>query len=253
MLAAERRMRILQLTEKNQSVKVADLCERFGVTDETIRRDLSQLESEGLIDRTHGGAVLNQRLRVAYPYHLRQTQSPKEKQLIGKAAAELVRDGAAVILDNGTTTFEVARCLRDKKALTVVTTSPLIALEMADNKDFTVIMAGGVLDSDSKALVGPDAEAFLERFRVDIAFIGASGVSLERGFTASNVYDAQIKTAMIKASTKPYVVADGTKVGASSLVCFSQISEVHGLVTDRSANEALLAEMRDLGIDIVLA
>jgi DeoR family fructose operon transcriptional repressor len=253
LLAAERRMRILQLMEKNQSVKVADLCERFGVTDETIRRDLSQLESEGLVDRAHGGAVLNQRLRVAYPYHLRQTQSPREKQVIGKAAAELVQDGATVILDNGTTTFEVARCLRDKKGLTVVTTSPLIALEMADNHDFTVIMAGGVLDSDSKSLVGPDAEAFLRRFRVDIAFVGASGVSLERGFTASSVYDAQIKTAMIKASKKPYVVADGTKIGASSLVCFSQISEVHGLVTDSSAPEALLAEVRDQGIDIVIA
>ncbi len=253
MLAAERRMRILQLLEKNQSVKVADLCECFGVTDETIRRDLTQLESEGLIDRTHGGAVLNQRLRIAYPYHLRQTQSPKEKQLIGRAAAKLVHDGATVILDNGTTTFEVARCLREKKALTIVTTSPLIALDMADNKDFTVIVPGGVLDSDSKSLVGPDAEAFLRRLRVDIAFVGASGVSLERGFTASNVYDAQIKTTMIKASSRPYIVADGTKIGASSLVCFSQLSDVHGLITDGSAPETPLTEMRNQGIDIAIA
>ena len=125
MLAAERRIRILQLLEKNQSVKVADLCECFGVTDETIRRDLSRLESEGLIDRTHGGAVLNQRLRIAYPYHLRQAQSPKEKQLIGKAAAELVRTGGRDP-DNGTT-IPAAWCLRDKKAPTVVTTSPPIA------------------------------------------------------------------------------------------------------------------------------
>jgi DeoR/GlpR family transcriptional regulator of sugar metabolism len=253
LLAAERRIRILQLLEKNQSVKVADLCECFGVTDETIRRDLSRLESEGLIDRTHGGAVLNQRLRIAYPYHLRQAQSPKEKQLIGKAAAELVVDGATVILDNGTTTFEVARCLKERKRLTVVTTSPLIALEMADHRDTTVIMAGGVLDSDSKSLVGPDAEAFLRRLRVDIAFVGASGVSLERGCTASSVYDAQIKTAMIRASSRPYIVADGTKIGASSLVCFSQLSDVHGMVTDRSAPETVLAEMRGLGMDVVLA
>lgn len=253
MLAAERRRRILQLMEKDQSVKVADLCALFKVTDETIRRDLSQLEAEGLVDRTHGGAVLDRRLRIAHPYHLRKAQSPKEKQQIGKAAAELVEDAATVILDNGTTTFEVARCLRGKSGLTVVTTSPLIALEMSDYGDITVIVAGGVLDSDSKSLMGPDAEAFLSRLRVDIAFVGASGVSLERGFTASNVYDAQIKAAMIKASSRPYVVADGTKMGESSLVCFSQFSEVCGVVTDRSAPEDLIARMQQCDLDVVIA
>jgi DeoR/GlpR family transcriptional regulator of sugar metabolism len=252
-LAAERRRQIIQLMERDHSVKVADLCERFGVADETIRRDLRQLEAEGLIDRTHGGAVLEQSLRIAYPYHLRKTQSPREKQLIGAAAAQLVLDGATVMLDNGTTAFEVARSLRGKSRLTVVTTSPLIALELADHRDTTVIMTAGVLDPDSKSLVGPDAEEFLKRLRVDIAFVGASGVSLERGFTASSVYDAQIKAVMITASSKQYVVADGSKIGQSSLVCFAQLPDVCGVVTDPSAPLGLLEELRCAGLDVVVA
>lgn len=252
-LAAERRRFIIQILEKEHCVKVADLCKRFDVADETIRRDLRQLEAEGLVDRMHGGAVLSNRVKVAYPYHVRKIQAPAEKQRIGKVAAQLVCDGSTVILDNGTTTFEVARCLRGKRRLTVVTTSLPIALEMADHSDTTVIVTGGVLDRDSQSLIGPDAEEFFRKLRVDLAFLGASGVSVERGFTASNVYDAQIKSVMIKAATASYVVADGSKIGQSSLVRFSSLGEVRGLVTDSTADSTALDGLREAGLNIMLA
>lgn len=253
MLAAERRRRIIQILEKDHSVRVAELCDRFDVADETIRRDLKQLEAEGLVERKHGGAVLSDRVRVAHPFHMRKVQAPIEKQRVGRAAAQLVSDGSTVILDNGTTTLEVARCLRGTRRLTVVTTSPLIALEMSGCPDITVIVTGGILDPDSQSLIGPDAEESLRKLRVDVAFVGASGVSVERGFTASNVYDAQIKSVMVSAASRPYVVADGSKIGQSSLVRFSSLREVCGLVTDSTAAAHLLDKVRESGLDVVLA
>ena len=251
MLPVERRQRTVQLLEKNGSVRVADLCLEFGVADETVRRDLLQLEDEGLLERTHGGAILPKGVRVAVPYDRRREERREAKEAIARSAVDLVADGSSVLLDNGTTTLQIARALRDKRSsITAVTTSPAVAIEALAIENSRVIMTGGVLDRDSMSLIGPDATRFLQKITVDIAFIGVSGVTPEKGFTASSVYDSEIKRLMLTTAETVVVVADGSKVGVSSLVPFADVGEVDLLLTDTGAPPETVSRLKALGLTV---
>ena len=201
MLASERRKQISRIILETRAVTVLDLAQRFQVATETIRRDLKKLEAEGVLKRTHGGAIIEESTNVL-PFAQRNQQNIEEKRQIAARAAQLVKDGQTLILDNGTTTMELARALVNKKDITVVTNSLVIARELAYAPGVTVEVVGGVLRKAELSLVGPTAKQFIERIRVDWTFLAAAGVTVDHGPAVSNNLEAEIKTLMAEAAAQ---------------------------------------------------
>ncbi len=246
-----RRQIILSQIEQSGTVRVADLSSHLQVSEMTIRRDLERLEAEGLLRRTHGGAVWKG-VTPEPPAQVRNARQVQEKERIGRTAAAMVADGEAVLLDSGSTTAQVARSLRERRGLTVVTNDIYVATQFADVNGITVIVPGGVLSAGSFALVGPDAERFLGRVQVDKAFIAAGGVSIEHGLTVSSPLEASVKRIMLATAQQVILCVDHTKIGKSALVPFGQLKHVHSLVTDVGAVDQQLVPLREAGIEVIV-
>ena len=239
MLKEERWNKILQKLDQNGEVTVADLSTRFNVSEMTARRDLRDLAREGALQRVHGGAISNLGRSYEPPYSLRSTQSTQNKQLIGIRAAALINDGDSVALDVGTTTLEIARALKGKQNLTIVTASLPIANEIvmkfSIGTQIRLILTGGIVRSNELSLIGNLAERAYEEIYVDKAFIGVGGIDLQTGATEYNLEDTSVKQAMIKNSRKRIVVTDGSKLGRTTFSKIISLSEIDIVVTDSSA------------------
>jgi DeoR/GlpR family transcriptional regulator of sugar metabolism len=259
MLRAERELKIVNKLRAERIVHLADLSSAVGVSANTIRRDLQRLQETGILKRTHGGAVLTEdNLEAHSPddvdWIARQKQSPAEKERIGQAAARLVMDGEAIILDAGTTTMQVARHLRDKRNLTVVTNAVNIGLELARSNQITVVLTGGALRDLSKSLVGPLAEDFLTgNIHVDRLILSAGGVSVEAGVTNANTVEVPIKRAMIRAAREVILVATHEKMGRRSFTQIAPLEAISVLVTDTGASAELVAAFEARGVKVILA
>lgn len=255
MFAEERRHRIKEILLKDGRVRVTDLVVAFGVSDETIRRDLDQLADEGIIQRSHGGAVLVENVRLAIaaipPVHQRTLEFSAEKDSIGRAAAALVEDGQMVIIDAGSTTWNVARHLQACRDVTVITNSLAVAQECARNPNLNIHMTGGHLIPRSMCLVGPQAQAELRRYHAHISILGATGISLDKGFACTDIFEAETKRAMAESAERTVVVADHSKLHKRGLVSFAQPGEVDLLITSTLAAPAILAEFETHGVSIV--
>lgn len=246
-----RRQAILSHIEATGTVRVTDLSQKLQVSEMTIRRDLERLEAEGLLRRTHGGAVWKGVVPEA-PAGLRNARLVGEKERIGRAAAALVEDGDSVLIDGGSTTAQFARALRERRGLTVVTNDIHVASQFADVAAVTVIVTGGVLSAGAFSLVGPDTERFLGRVQVDKAFLGAGGVSVEHGLTVTSPLEASVKRVMLATAQRVVICVDHTKLGRSALVPFGTLKHVHTIVTDRSASEGQLRPIQDAGVEVIL-
>jgi DeoR family fructose operon transcriptional repressor len=254
MLADERRLRILERLAQQRSVTVSELAEAFGASESTIRRDLDDLERQGLLRRTHGGAVAVDAVASFEPsLQEKDVRYPQEKQAIARAAAELVRPGDTVLLDAGTTTLQIARQLATLE-LTVVTNSVPIAMELSSTPQARVhlMLLGGDLRRTTGALVGPFAERMLADLHVDLLFLGANGLHADRGVTTPNPLEAAVKAAMIRSARRVAVVADHSKVGQVSLVKVCDWDEVDLLITDRPAPQ-LADVLAQHGVRLVAA
>jgi DeoR/GlpR family transcriptional regulator of sugar metabolism len=221
----ERRHTILSELDMEGKVQVHFLAERFGVTTETIRRDLDRLEKEGRLRKVYGGAV-RVRSGAGEPTFVKRSQMhPLEKQAIGRLAASLIADGETVILDNGTTTLEIMRELKDRAHVTVITNSvPILncALEQFQGK---IIFAGGEVNAGYQAAVGITAHELLGQFKVNKAFISAGGLSLPDGITDYHLEEALISRKMMERAEESILVADHSKFGVTT---FAQIADLHG-------------------------
>lgn len=253
MLAAERQRAILGAIHQHGRVTVADLRERFGVSANTIRRDLRTLDQSRLLTVVHGGALAVATVDAEIPFPNRQTSDIDEKMLIGQRAAELVSESQCIILDAGTTTHEVARALRSHQDLTVVTNALNIAQELADCPGIMTMVSGGVVRGKSNCLVGPLAEQTISQWHVDTAFISAGGVDLEAGLTNPNPFEAPIKQAMIAAARQVILVATSEKFGRRSLAPFAPLAAVHTIVTDSRLADETALRLRNMGIELVIA
>ncbi|MBM7565085.1 DeoR/GlpR family DNA-binding transcription regulator [Paenibacillus sacheonensis] len=255
MIVIERRHRIKERLLKERSVKVADLVREFNVSEETVRRDLNQLEKEGLIVKNYGGAVLADDLQIAFnqipPVEQRKFELFEEKDAIGAAAASLVRDGQIVILDSGSTAWCVARYLKALNELTVVTNGVNIAEECASAEGTNIFLLGGKLIKKSMSIVGPQAEAEMRKYNADYVFLGTSGISLKKGFTSSDPYEAEIKRAMIESAQQVVVVADHSKFSRQALLSFSGFDNVDMLITSDLVEPALLQEIEAQGVKVI--
>ncbi|QHW33672.1 DeoR/GlpR transcriptional regulator [Paenibacillus rhizovicinus] len=255
MIVAHRRNKIKEQLLLEKSVKVAELVKTFNVSEETIRRDLHQLEIEGIVQKNYGGAILIddiQQISASIPpVQQRKFKYFEEKEAIGRKAAELVQENQIVIIDSGSTTWCVARHLKMREGLVAVTNGINIAEELLENEGSEVFLLGGKVIKKSMSLVGPVAEAELQHYNADYVFMGTTGISLRKGFTSSDIYEAEIKRAMVAAGQKVVVVADHSKFQAQALIAYSAFKDVDILVTSSLADPIILAEIRKLGVQVI--
>lgn len=257
LMRAERRRKILELIEQDGQVSVAQIVALFDVSDMTVRRDLADLEREGLLRRVHGGAMSSLGRSYEPPYLLRTTENLHPKKAIGRAAAAMIHDGDSVAFDVGTTTLEIARHLNGRHNLTIVTASLQIASEIAArfalDSDVRLILTGGVVRSRELSMVGEFAVRVYQDLHVDKAFVGIGGISLQDGLTDYNLEDSLVKRAMIATAAQVVVVADGSKFGRTTFARVAALSDVDMIVTDHQAPAPVLDALRAMGIEVIVA
>jgi DeoR family fructose operon transcriptional repressor len=251
-LPAERQRRIRDVLRVRGSARVATLAELLGVSEVTVRRDLEELEQRGLLERTHGGAIEAQRLRVEAPYQAAIGSRAEEKQRIGQAAARLVQGPETVFMNGGTTTLQVFRHLVDPH-VTVVTNHLGMALESGDHP-CEVHLVGGDFRTNSNSCVGPFATEAIRRVFASRAVIGVEGLSLRSGLTTPAAAEAEVAKVMIEQTQGPVVVvADHSKVGTVADFGIAEIDRVHILVTDGGIDPAYRDELQAREIEVVVA
>lgn len=248
MRRAERLDRILGRLASDGSVSVRELSESLGASSATIRRDLSLLEEQKLLSRSHGGAVGNGVL-YELPVRYRGGQRAEDKGRIAAAAAGRIADAQTVGLTGGTTTTEVARRLRDRD-LTVVTNAVNIASELVVSETIRLVVTGGVARPQSYELIGPFAERTLEGLNVDVMFLGVDGVNAA-GVTTHDEIEAQTNRRMVERAARVIVVCDSSKLGRSALSSICPLSEIDDLITDVGASAEQLEAVRTAGVEVV--
>jgi DeoR family fructose operon transcriptional repressor len=242
-LPNERQSSILQyLTEKGVA-SVATLAHEFGVSEMTIRRDLSELEGQRALQRTYGGATVYDPAIFEVSLQAKATQFVEEKRRIGRAAAELVQDGEIVILDAGSTTMLIAKFLKNKR-ITVITNALNIAAELSDCPNIELYIAGGHLRQGVLAIVGPETAAFFSTIRADKIFMGADGIDLQGGVMVPDLNEAHTKRAMANSAKEIIVAVDHSKIGRSTLSTIVPLSKVTLLLTGKETEAHLLDELR---------
>lgn len=233
MFREERHALILEILEQKGRAAVPGLSKQFRVSDDTIRRDLRQLETRGLIRKTHGGAM--QRVVTAPPYYTRLQQVPAVKEAIGRRAAELVQEGDTLIIDSGTTTLCLARALNVGR-VTVVTNSLEIAKVVATHRDYELVVLGGRWDPVHNELVGPTTVEQLSGYRVDKVFMGMTALDRRNGITDLSEADANLKRAMMEVSQRVIGLVDHSKIGRVAFCRVAPANAIDVLVTDKLAD-----------------
>lgn len=254
LLCEERRRETLKVLEEQRRVTVEGLADRFQVSAVTIRSDLEHLASEGLVVRSHGGAILPLGPQTDYPLQVKKTLHRAEKIRIGRAAAQLIRPGQIVILDSGTTTMEVARAIKktNAEAITVITHALNIAQELLDAPNISVIMIGGVLRHVSGSLVGPQAERMMSELHAHHFFLAVDGFDPRVGLSTPDVLEAQLDGVMMRMASEVTVVTDATKFGRRSMSVIGDIGSVHRVITDNRVSEDMVCQIRKMGIEVLI-
>lgn len=253
MLAQERYEIILEMLESDKIVKVGKLCSLFNVSIETVRRDLEYLENEGKLKRIYGGAVPNKKTSVEPTYSARYTKNLEEKRNIGRRTSELISDGETLIIDLGTTTLEVARHLKNKKNLTVITNCINIAQELVGVSGNRVILTGGILRPGELALSGIFSEEFISAFNVDKTILGVGGITISEGISDYHLEEARVRKLMIEKGSQVIAVADHCKFGVKALVNVCPLEKIDVLVTDDKLPKKILDDYRNCPIEVIVA
>lgn len=253
MYAEERRQAMADLARREGRLDVASLAKRFGVTAETVRRDLTDLEHRGVLRRVHGGAIPVERFRAEPAVSEKATRMADEKQRIAKRALDLVPTGGTILLDAGTTTLALARELPLELNATVVTNDLSIALELASRANVNVLLLGGRLRKNVLASVDDWALRTLQNLSVDVTFIATNGVSVSRGLSTPDVAEAAVKRAMVAAGRQVVLLADHTKVSDEHLVRFADPTDVDVFVTDAGLSDDEADRFRETGMEVILA
>lgn len=250
-MKVQREIDIVSCLRKRGTARITELSELLGVSKNTIRRDLRNLESQGVLRVTYGGAVLSDDMPMGMPLNQREIQFIDEKQRIGQAANALIPDGAAVLLDAGTTTEQIAVALHDRSGLTVVTNGLNIMVRLADASDLVAVSTGGSFNTITHCFVGFHAEQVLSQFHVDIAFIAAGGVTAQ-GVTNTNTAEVQIKKTMLDIAEKTVLVVSHEKIGRRALAPFAELNQIDTIITDDRADPAVLETLRSMGPEIIV-
>jgi len=253
-LAEQRRRSILEELSRSESVSVAELAERFGVSDMTIRRDLDSLSSRNLLRKVHGGAVPVGKAASEPHFVQKRLLNQPEKKAIAREALGLIEAGDTVALSAGTTTWHVAAALKHgtEGDLTFVTNSTNVALALQENGWDQIVLSGGIFRTPSDALVGPYADRTIKTLNADVLFLGVHGVHPDAGLTTPNIAEAETNRCLIGAARKVVVLADHSKLGVVALANMAHLADVDVLITDDKAPDEMLRRMRLAGVEVVV-
>jgi DeoR/GlpR family transcriptional regulator of sugar metabolism len=249
----ERQKQILSLLSKQGRLSVAEICEQFSISEATARRDLETLASQGKVQRVHGGVIALEQAPPELPILQRESEQVGEKVRIGRVAAELISDGETVFLGSGTTVLEVAKNLRERKNLTVITNSLPVLNTLAGIKDITVVSLGGQLRDSELSFIGHITEQALAELRVDMVVMGTRGVSLEHGLTNDYLPETLTDRAILRIGREVIIVADHTKVNRVSTALLAPLTAMHIFVTDSNADKKFIQSLKKQGIQVVVA
>ncbi len=253
LIPAQRRERIQEFLTVHQIARTADLCELLGTSEATVRRDLEWLEQEGVLERTHGGAILNQRMTFEPEYMLRAQKHPEEKRLIGMRAASLIEDGDIVFVNSGTTTTQVIRHIRDGAGISVFTNNLTAALEVGE-AGFQHYIIGGEFQPRSNSLAGRFAIENLRQVYANKAILGVDGISLKHGCTVPTNAEAEVVRQMIERTRGEIIlVADHSKWGVVSNFQIAAIDEIDILVTDEGLDVSAIEALEAHSVECLIA
>ncbi|MGU3494256.1 DeoR/GlpR family DNA-binding transcription regulator [Xanthobacteraceae bacterium A53D] len=246
----DRQQEILAVARASGRVTVDDLAARFQVTPQTIRKDLNDLCEQGLMARTHGGAVVTSSVEnVAYT--ARRMIADAEKKAIGRAAAALVPDGSSLFINIGTTTEEVARALLDRRDLLVITNNLHVAMQLYPNPAIRVIVAGGQVRHSDGAVIGSSAIDLIRQFKVDLAIVGASAIDEDGTLLDFDYQEVRVSQAIIENARRVILVSDHLKIGRSAPVRIAHIDQLDVFVTDHMPSPELLRVCKEAGVEVI--
>ncbi|HEV7649218.1 MAG TPA: DeoR/GlpR family DNA-binding transcription regulator [Actinophytocola sp.] len=253
MFAAERRQRILELVRSSGAISLRELARQVQTSEVTVRRDLTALEAQGLLDRRHGGAVLPGGLSHEPSYSEKSLVAADAKAAIAERAAALVSDGDAIVVGAGSSTQAFAARLTRHRELTVVTNSLLVAEVLAGARGVDVVVTGGALRGSIHALVGGATEEALATVQGTRAFLSGNGLTAARGLSTPNLAVAGVDRALAAAAGEVVVLADHTKIGTEALLQTVAAEDIGHLVTDDQADPDELAALREVGVEVHVA
>ncbi|MCD1162905.1 DeoR/GlpR family DNA-binding transcription regulator [Peribacillus frigoritolerans] len=252
MFAPERRKIILEKLTDLHRITIKELSEEIKVSEATLRTDLSKMEEEGLLKRTHGGAILSEKQDNDTSFTTRELKNRLEKAAIAKKAAELLSNGQCIMLDSSSTTLELARTLKEMEIrLTVVTSGINTALELNENSNITVILLGGIVKKGSYSLEGSLGVNILNQINIDLMFTSANGFSFESGLTDFSVYEVELKKAMVNASNKVVALLDHTKINKNSIASFASIDRIDTIITDFDITDNYAKKLEEQNVDVI--
>lgn len=247
----ERQAQILDILARQGSLSVADIVEQFSISEATARRDLETLADGGKLQRVHGGAISLRSAPPEPPILQRENRQNSEKQLIGRAAADLINDGETIFLGSGTTVLEVARNLVKRKGLTVITNSLPVMNVLSSLQDITVIALGGILRSSELSFIGHITDESIRDLRADKVIIGIHAISLEHGLTNDYLPETMTDRAILQMGQKVFVVADHTKFDTVSIVHVGSVEKVNTIITDRRVPQEFIAALREKNVEVI--
>jgi DeoR/GlpR family transcriptional regulator of sugar metabolism len=250
-LAVDRRHRILERVAEQQTIHLAKLATELGVSEMTIRRDITKLERDGFLRRTYGGATAHITRSMELLFNSRALQNAGAKRVIGMAAAQSLQAARTVFVGIGSTTEQFAMFLPPREELTVITGSIPVASLLGTRKGRVVVLGGSVL-TDELACVGPVASATVRRYRAELAVLGAAGLSARDGITELDDEAAEIHRLMIEQSASVTILADGSKLGQAAMAAVAPANRIDVLITDSSAPPSELIELEAVGVRVVV-
>lgn len=252
-IPAERQKKIIEYIEENTSAQIHELSETFHVSEATVRRDLDDLDKQGAIRRTHGGAMkLDRSTSYEHIYSEKITLMGEEKRRIAAKAAGMVHPGDTVIIDSGTTTFFIAQALVNAENLTIITNDLYIANQIPLHPTSTMVVTGGMRRTGRQELVGTATENFIRNTHVDLSFVGVDGIDLTGGLSIANFLEVGAKQMMLKAAERSVIVADHTKLGRMALARLCDLKDIDLLITDSGMDAETQSRMKKLGVEMEL-
>ncbi|HOJ10525.1 MAG TPA: DeoR/GlpR family DNA-binding transcription regulator [Clostridiales bacterium] len=246
----ERRNKILEILTRQGKVKVNQLSRLFEISEVTIRSDLAKLESMGLLERVHGGAVSTYRAYYRMSISDRMKANAEEKRRIAAEVASMISDDDTLMISSGTTTLYVLEELKNAKNLTIVTNAIYFSQESANLRDFNIILLGGILEPRDQFTYGDDVINQVKRYKADKFILSVDGINSEDGISTYHYLEAEINRQMIARANKTIVVGDYTKVGRTSFAHISPLENVDVIVTNKNANEDEINEIKEKGVEV---
>jgi DeoR/GlpR family transcriptional regulator of sugar metabolism len=248
----ERQQKILTFLSRQQRISVNEICEMFTVSEATARRDLEVLTDQNHLQRVHGGAISLRQAPPELPILQRETEQSEEKRRIAIAATNLVEDGDTVFLGSGTTVLEVARILRDRKGLTIISNSLPVMNLLSGLQEITLIALGGVLRDCELSFIGHITEQALAEIRADKVIIGIHAIAIENGLTNDYLQETMTDRAILRSGKEVIVVADHTKINTVSIAYLAPVTSIHKLITDQQTPDDFISALIDKGVAVVV-